>query len=85
MAVPPAAVGVNFLRQVLGIVDEHVGLLGKLADSLVEDRIARLVIGGVNQDGVARLQAESKAPLRMIQPHRLDDAIVKGRRPSAMP
>src|SRR5437762_14036835 len=35
-------------------------------------------IGGINNDFVVRLDAEAQTALRMIQPHGLHDALVKG-------
>ncbi len=64
--------------QVLRVVDEHVGALCQFAHVLVEHGMAGLVIGGVDQDAVLGLQAETEAALRMVQPHGLHGAIVEG-------
>ena len=78
MAVSPAVSSrLIFLGQELRVVDQRVGALGKFAYRFIEDRIARFVIGGVNQDGVAAGDAKAEASLRVVQPHGIDYAIVK--------
>src|SRR5205085_7602174 len=44
---------------------------------LVEYGMAGLIVGGINENALVSLNAESQASLRMVQPHGLDDAIVK--------
>src|SRR5208282_1515593 len=46
---PAAPAGGVVFRQILGIVDKHVGALGQLAHALVEGRVSRFVVSGVNE------------------------------------
>src|SRR5581483_9462045 len=74
---PASAASGILLRQILGIVDQNVGAFRKLAYSLVESGIARLIIGGIHHYTLFSLNAKSQASLGMIEPCRLDtDAVL---------
>ena len=64
---PPA--GLVFFGKILRVVNQHVGAFGKFADILVELLIARLVVGGVDQDAFPGLKPKAHASLWMVQPH----------------
>jgi len=65
---PALLAGGVFFREVLGVVNEQVGAFSQLADAFIEDRIARLVVRGVNNDLALGFHAEAQAALRMIEP-----------------
>ena len=69
MAVSPTFfAGVVLIRQVLRVVDQHIGTFGQFADVLIEHGMPRLVVGGVDDDFVFGFQTETQASLGMIQP-----------------
>src|SRR5882724_1841673 len=69
VAVSPALfAGGVFFGEVLGVVNEQVGAFSQLANAFIEDRIARLVVRGVNNDLALGFHAEAQAALRMIEP-----------------
>src|ERR1051326_3902226 len=63
-----------FFRQILGIVNEQVSAFSQLADILIKERIAGLVVRGVNNDLAFSFHAEAKTALRMVEPHGLHGA-----------
>src|SRR5579864_1092571 len=69
---PAAAAGGVVFGKILRVVDQYVGAFRQLANAFVEFRISRLVVGGVHKYAIFRLNAESKAALRMVQPLSLD-------------
>ena len=54
----------------LRVVDENVRSGGKFQQALVELRIARFVVGGIDHGSGGRLKAKTEAPLRVVQPAR---------------
>ena len=79
MAMAPAAlVRLIFLRKILGVVDQHVGALRQFPDVLIEDDMSRFVVGRVNEHLPAGFEPEPKTALRVIEPHRFNQAVVKG-------
>src|SRR5579872_5694781 len=74
---PAALAGGVLFRKVLRVIDEQVGAFGELAYVLVEDRMSGFVIRRVHDDLIIGLNAEAQAALRMVQPHRLDHAIIE--------
>src|ERR1041384_1429983 len=78
VAVSPAllARGV-FFRQILGIVDQQVSAFSQFADVLIKDRIAGLIVRGVNNRLAFGFHAEAQTALRMIEPHGLNSTAFK--------
>src|ERR1700756_1434827 len=56
----------------LRVIDQDVRALSQLADAFVEFGVSRFVIGSIDENTVFGLDAEPKAPLRVIQPRRLN-------------
>ena len=78
VAVSPAlfARGV-FFGEILCVVNEHVSAFSQFADALIKDRIAGLIVRGVNNDFALSFHAEAQAALRMVEPHGLHGAAFK--------
>jgi hypothetical protein len=78
MAVSPAAAGRFILfGKILRIVDKYVGAFSELAHVLVKQVVARFVIGGIDQHSFRSLDTESEAALRMMEPFRLQGAVIE--------
>src|SRR5579864_1609172 len=78
---PSALVGLVLFREVLRVINQHIRSFCQLADAFIKYGMAGFVVRGVDQHLSFGLQTETKAALRMIQPHGADSAIVKGNRP----
>src|SRR5690349_16444959 len=64
VAVSPAALaGFVFFRKILRVVDEQVGAGGELAHILIEQRVAGLVVGGIDHHAFFGLEAVAHAAL----------------------
>ncbi len=73
MAVSPAvAAGLVLFRKILSIVDEDICAFSEFADGFIENGIAGLVVGGVDENSIFGFQAEAHASLRMVEPGSLE-------------
>src|SRR5450755_1431019 len=64
----PAALGSGeLLWRILRVIDENIRPRRKFPQTLVHFFVSRFVIGGINDGPRGCLDAETQAPLRMIQ------------------
>src|SRR5256885_2132827 len=73
----PPALSTCAANEVLTIVDQNVSAFGQLADIFVEDGMAGLVIGGVDDHFVLGLETEAEASLGMVEPRGVHHAIIE--------
>ena len=67
VTVPPATfVSFIFFRQILRIVDQHIGARRQFAHTFIKLGISRLVVGRVNHHPLFAFQPETHAALRMV-------------------
>src|ERR1700687_1731999 len=65
---PPLTRGGQLFGGKLRVVDETVGACRELPQAVVKLRIARFVVGGINNGSGRCVKAKAQAPLRVVQP-----------------
>ena len=79
VAVAPALfAGSVFVGQVLGVIDQNVSAFSQFAHVFIKDGVAGFIVSGVNQHFAFGFHAETETALRMVEPHGVNGAMVKG-------
>ena len=77
---PPFPRGSQLVGRELRVVDENVRARHEFSEAFVQLGVSRLIVGGVCHRARRRLNAESQAALRMVQPARGDFVFADGER-----